>query len=130
MRFLFFYHFPFRSAVTITYDVRARISSFCNFIEDATNNEAKCESIFPQLNQKIPPQFPPIYKGQETPLNLFNFVIPIYNVNYNYGYTATVISKRHLLTSAFFFVLNGWIKDSEVTVFNSYKYLLLTFNDK
>uniref|UniRef100_A0AC34FMS7 Peptidase S1 domain-containing protein n=1 Tax=Panagrolaimus sp. ES5 TaxID=591445 RepID=A0AC34FMS7_9BILA len=84
------------------YDERTRVSSFCNFIEEVTNNETQCESIFSaQNNTQMMPikHFEPIYKGQETPSKLFDFVIPLYNYYYQQCCTATVISKRHLLTS-------------------------------
>uniref|UniRef100_A0A914NZP7 Peptidase S1 domain-containing protein n=1 Tax=Panagrolaimus davidi TaxID=227884 RepID=A0A914NZP7_9BILA len=107
------------SAATSPYDKRTRISSFCNFIEEVTKNEVKCESIFPERNNiKLPIKtFAPIYKGQSTPIKLFNFVVPLYNYYYNKGCTATVISKRHLLTSAFCVYRNWHIRESKVLNF-------------
>uniref|UniRef100_A0AC35FL52 Peptidase S1 domain-containing protein n=1 Tax=Panagrolaimus sp. PS1159 TaxID=55785 RepID=A0AC35FL52_9BILA len=107
------------SAETLAYDSRTRISSFCNFIEEVTKNEVKCESIFPERNNINLPikTFAPIYKGQSTPIKLFNFVVPLYNYYYNQGCTATVISKRHLLTSAFCVYRDWDIKESKVLNF-------------
>uniref|UniRef100_A0AC34GEE4 Peptidase S1 domain-containing protein n=1 Tax=Panagrolaimus sp. ES5 TaxID=591445 RepID=A0AC34GEE4_9BILA len=68
-------------------------------------------------------QFPPIYKGQETPLELFDFVIPLYNYYYHIGCTGTVISSRHLLTSAWCVYQKSRTKDSQLTEYSSYKSL-------
>uniref|UniRef100_A0A914Z6G6 Peptidase S1 domain-containing protein n=1 Tax=Panagrolaimus superbus TaxID=310955 RepID=A0A914Z6G6_9BILA len=101
-------------------DFRARISSYCNFIEEVTKNEAKCESIFPNNNHNITPkQFPPLYKGQETPIKLFDFVIPFYSYYFGHECTATVISKRYLLTSAF--CVHQTNEESRLTQFSTYK---------
>uniref|UniRef100_A0A914QP99 Peptidase S1 domain-containing protein n=1 Tax=Panagrolaimus davidi TaxID=227884 RepID=A0A914QP99_9BILA len=109
------------SAHTNNYDGRSRVASYCNFIEEVTKNEVKCESIFPERNNinfpiKI---FEPIYKGQSTPIKLFNFVVPLYNYYYNQGCTATVISKRHLLTSGFC-VYRDWWAESKMIQFTEH----------
>uniref|UniRef100_A0A914QC49 Peptidase S1 domain-containing protein n=1 Tax=Panagrolaimus davidi TaxID=227884 RepID=A0A914QC49_9BILA len=100
------------SALTGAYDYRSRVSSYCNFIEEVTKNEVKCESIFPgRDNNYLPIKiFEPIYKGQSTSKELFKFVVPLYNYYYNQGCTATVISKRYLLTSAYC-VYQDWRAD-------------------
>uniref|UniRef100_A0A914Q183 Peptidase S1 domain-containing protein n=1 Tax=Panagrolaimus davidi TaxID=227884 RepID=A0A914Q183_9BILA len=106
-------------------DIRTRISSFCNFIEEVTKNEAKCESIFPEKNNINFPikSFEPIYKGPSTSKELFNFVVPLYNYYYNQGCTATVISKRHLLTSAFCVYRDWWAQSKMIqfTEHSTYK---------
>uniref|UniRef100_A0AC35G9H8 Peptidase S1 domain-containing protein n=1 Tax=Panagrolaimus sp. PS1159 TaxID=55785 RepID=A0AC35G9H8_9BILA len=103
------------------YDINVRISSYCNFIEEVTKNEVKCESIFPGRNNiNFPVKFfEPIYKGQLTPIELFNFIVPLYNYYYNQGCTATVISKRHLLTSGVC-VYRDWLAESKMIQFTEH----------
>uniref|UniRef100_A0AC35FEN0 Peptidase S1 domain-containing protein n=1 Tax=Panagrolaimus sp. PS1159 TaxID=55785 RepID=A0AC35FEN0_9BILA len=119
------YQIGVSSGTGIMGDSRTRISSFCNFIEEVTKNEAICESIFPDRNNINLPikSFEPIYKGQLTPIKLFKLIVPLYNYYYNQGCTATVISKRHLLTSGFCVYRDWWTQSKMIqfTEHSTYK---------
>uniref|UniRef100_A0AC34G8N4 Peptidase S1 domain-containing protein n=1 Tax=Panagrolaimus sp. ES5 TaxID=591445 RepID=A0AC34G8N4_9BILA len=117
------------SAETGDYDTRTRISAYCNFIEEVTKNDVQCESIFPENknNNKMLTikYFEPIYKGQETPSKMFDFVIPLYSYHYQHGCTATVISKRHLLTSGYCVYVND--ETERVTNYSNFRSVYAKF---